>query len=77
MRAQSFDSWFISQFFLPLWELLDYSFLPVVKQIYNSWTLKFDSFFEFQNAISDIPHLIMIHAYENQNVTHPLLKNRY
>ena len=23
-------------FFLPLWELLDYSFLPVVKQIYNS-----------------------------------------
>ena len=49
----------VTVFLLILW-ILDYLFSSMIKQVPNSltvhddsWTLKFDNFPEFQNAISD------------------------
>ena len=56
--AQSFNSWSILQFFLPVLQILDDLFPLMIKQVYNSlavhdnsWPLKLDSFFWIYEAL--------------------------
>ena len=41
----------------------------------NLWALKFDSFFEFQNVISDTPSIIMTHCVRKSICDSPIIIN--